>query len=198
MTRANQVQKMWIKHWGRLNQGQANEFLTDERVTKICSFRLEWIEDSIEMFEDLDDILIELHKLHQSEVNRLESEAIYRRRAQEINDESNKRAAESNARKQKKARKARELKKAEERRTKQERLEPFHNPSVSSFTHAKEEEAHAERLAAEKQARAERQESFAQQGRLGSKSTTYRKNTTDIACTGCGQPIRPNGFCGCS
>jgi hypothetical protein len=194
------VRSLWIEHWGPLAPGPSREFLNDKKLSRICTFRMIWIEAVIAVHRDFDSILESLDHLHQEEIERLEREAKDRRREDRLVEERNKRIVDANVKVQRDKRKRQEFESIKKERAARNSGQTAnqHDERVAKFANAwgdRTEQNH--RLLEELQQNA-RQASFALEAQLESKRIPSSAKPPKTTCTGCDQPIKPSGLCGCS
>lgn len=205
MSTPKDVKGIWQDRWGNLPRGTNAAFLADERVKEICRFRRVWIEESIANHQDLDEILDVLASKHAAEVKRLEQEA--KQRASESvviqyrNDEY--RRAYSKAKRA--SREARELKQRKRKLELEERkgasrqvTEPFMNPAVNAVVQQSANASRARSDQLEEERRRRRRDYREREARLETGRLHEDKSSPGPVCTGCGQPIKATGLCGCS
>jgi hypothetical protein len=194
------VRSLWIERWGPLAPGPSREFLNDQKLSRICTFRMTWIEAVISEHRGFDSILESLDHLHREEIQRLEREAKDQRREDQLVQERNARIVDANVKAQRDRRKRNEFDSVKKERAAQNSRETAtqHDQKVAKLANAWGDRTEQNHRLLEEQQQNARQASFALEAQLESVRIPASAKPAQSTCTGCDQPIKPTGLCGCS
>jgi hypothetical protein len=159
-----------------------------------------WIEAVIAEHRDFDSILESLDRLHQEEIARLEREAKDQRREDRLVKERNARIVDANVKVQRDKRKRQELESIKKERAVRISGETAnqHDEKVAKLANAWGDRTEQNHRLLEELQQNTRQASFALEAQLGSMRIPSSGKPPENTCTGCDQPIKPSGLCGCS